>query len=40
MSQKFGRRGNVVDVAGSEQQAERTADYIGEDVDFGGVSAA
>jgi hypothetical protein len=40
LSQKFGRCGGVVDVAGSEQEAERAADYIGEGVDFGGVSAA
>ena len=38
--QEFGCCGDVVDIARSKQKAERTADYIGEGVDFGGVSAA
>jgi len=40
LSQQFGRCGDVMDIAGSEQKAKRTADYIGEGVDFGGVPAA
>jgi hypothetical protein len=40
MSEKFGRRGDVVDVAGSEQEAEWATDYIGEGVNFRGISAA
>ncbi len=38
--EEFWRRGNVVDVAGSEQEAERPTDYICEDVNFCGISTS
>ncbi len=39
-SEQFGRRGDVVNVAGREQEPKRAADHIGQGMDFRGVSAA
>jgi hypothetical protein len=36
--QQFGSGFDVMDIAGREQKAERSADYIGEGMDFGGVA--